>query len=121
MTLIEWLLAASVALALTVGAVFGCAAFYRRKILKLQQRFEQSRMSHHQFAAQTKKQIAQLQQELAARPRQAEPKAIPTPTPTPTPPPIDTDARKRSLGASLDASAAARRLPVDGFADTQPL
>ena len=119
MTLIEWLLAVSAALALTGCAVYGCAAFYRRKILKLQQRFEQSRMSHHQFAAQTKKQIAQLQQELAARPRQAEPKPIPTPTPTP--PPIDIDARKRSLDASLDASAAARRLPVDGFADTQPL
>jgi hypothetical protein len=115
MTLTNWLLLIGAALALAALSWLMCAWWYRRQLSAVLQRLEKARAVAGQNATQAKRQIAQLQKELAERPAlsaaqlAARDKAA------------DAAARKQELAASLDRGRPASSLPTNGFADTQPL
>lgn len=115
MTLTNWLLLMGAALALAGLSWLMCAWWYRRQLSAVLQRLEKARAVAGQNATQAKRQIAQLQKELAERPalsavqREARDKAA------------DAAARKQELAANLDRSRLVTALPANGFADTQAL
>ncbi|MGE0671572.1 MULTISPECIES: hypothetical protein [unclassified Methylibium] len=115
MTLTNWLLLMGAALALAALSWLMCAWWYRRQLSAVLQRLEKARAVAGQNATQAKRQIAQLQKELAERPalsavqREARDKAA------------DAAARKQELAENLDRGRLATALPANGFADTQPL
>jgi len=115
MTLTNWLLLMGAALALTALSWLMCAWWYRRQLSAVMHRLEKARAAAGQNATQARRQIAQLQKELAERPalsalqREARDKAA------------EDAARKQELAANLDRGRPTTALPVNGFADTQPL
>jgi len=116
MNITHWLLLIVTALALTGLTWWGCAWWYGRKLADLQQRLDKTRQTAGEHVSAARRQIAQLNKELAERPplskgqRQARDDAA------------DAAARKAALEKSLDdGSATTQRLPTNGFADTQPM
>jgi len=111
---ITWLLLICTALALVAFTWWGSTWWYGRKLGALQQRLDKTREAATQHVGQARRQIAQLQKELVARP------------------PLSTlersvrddlaaaKARRAELEQSLDQGRPSR-LPANGFADTQPL
>lgn len=114
MNITTWMLLICTGLTLAALTWWGCAWWYGRKLGDLQQRFEKVRQAAGQHATQARRQIAQLQQELAGRPpldktqRAARDEAA------------EAAARKAELESRLDAAGPVSR-PAHGFADTQPM
>ena len=114
------------ALALLAGGWFASAWFHPRKIDALSGQLKAVRQTAADHANQVRRQIGQLQAELAARPpataaqREARAAAV-TPAPAPAPAPAPTPA---SVAAAAAAAVAARRaaaeklVPDHGFAST---
>ena len=110
------------ALALLAGGWFASAWFHQRKIDALSGQLKAVRQTAADHASQVRRQIGQLQAELAARPpataaqREARAAAV-TPAPAPAPTPA-------SVAAAAAAAVAARRaaaeklVPDHGFAST---
>ena len=110
------------ALALLAGGWFASAWFHQRKIDALSGQLKAVRQTAADHANQVRRQIGQLQAELAARPpataaqREARAAAV-TPAPAPAPTPA-------SVAAAAAAAVAARRaaaeklVPDHGFAST---
>ena len=110
------------ALALLAGGWFASAWFHQRKIDALSGQLKAVRQTATDHANQVRRQIGQLQAELAARPpataaqREARAAAV-TPAPAPAPTPA-------SVAAAAAAAVAARRaaaeklVPDHGFAST---
>lgn len=116
MHITTWLLLIFTALALAGLTWWGCAWWYGRKLAELQQRLDKTRQAAGEHVSAARRQIAQLNKELAERPplsksqHRARDEAA------------DAAARKAALEKSLDdAGATTQRLPANGFADTQPM
>jgi hypothetical protein len=111
---ITLLLLICTALALVAFTWWGSTWWYGRKLLALQQRLDKTREAATQHVGQARRQIAQLQKELVARPplsaleRNARDELAAA------------RSRRAEIEQSLDRSAKPR-LPANGFADTQPL
>lgn len=111
---ITWLLLICTALALVAFTWWGSTWWYGRKLGALQQRLDKTREAATQHVGQARRQIAQLQKELVARPPLSA---------------LDRNLRDdlaaaKSRRAELDQSLDHGRpsgLPAHGFADTQPL
>ena len=112
MDITNWLLLIGTTLALVSLTWYGCAWWYGRKLLQLHERLLKTRQAAGKHATQARRQIAQLQKDLAARSsvesvqRQAA---------------IAEAERRSSLIMTLEDEAPMSRLPLHGFADTQPL
>ncbi|MBA3596756.1 MAG: hypothetical protein H0W40_05180 [Methylibium sp.] len=114
MNAITWLLLICTALALVAFTWWGSMWWYGRKLGVLQQRLDKTREAATQHVGQARRQIAQLQKELVARPPLSELECSAR----------DAAAAARSRRAALDLSldqSRPSRLPSHGFADTQPL
>ena len=112
----EWLLAAGALGVLMALEWWAVRHFYRRRLLTLQARRQVDMQTAARLLAQSKHQVAQLQQEVALlRPqvvRAAQKVAGPAARRT---------AANESLSKMLDAPQPPRpRPPADGFADTLP-
>lgn len=107
------------ATALTALTWWGAAWWYGRKVSELQGKLDKTRKAAAQATAATRRQISQLQKELAARMNPGKDKGSAAPTPE-RDAAADLAARKQAL---LDDDTFDRtiRLPAHGFADTQPL
>ncbi|HXD06334.1 MAG TPA: hypothetical protein VN680_09815 [Burkholderiaceae bacterium] len=101
--------------ALALIGLSWCASawWYGRKVETLQRKLDKLRQVAAMNAQQTRRQIAQLQHELATRPR------IKVTTATEAKQSAADD-RRTALERELDAAPQAAR-PANGFADTQPL
>lgn len=111
---ITWLLLICTAQALVAFTWWGSTWWYGRKLGALQQRLDKTREAATQHVGQARRQIAQLQKELVARPPLSELERNTR----------DEVAAAASRRAALDQSldpARPPRLPAHGFADTQPL
>jgi hypothetical protein len=112
MDITNWLLLVGTTLALVSLTWYGCAWWYGRKLKELHERLLKTRQAAGKHATQARRQIAQLQKDLAARTsveavqRQAA---------------MAEAERRSSLIMTLDDEAPMSRLPLHGFADTQPL
>jgi hypothetical protein len=110
MDITNWLLLIGTTLTLVSLTWYGCAWWYGRKLHLLHERLLKTRQAAGKHASQARRQIAQLQKDLAARSsvqavqRQA---AI-------------AEEERRSMIITLNDEPPSR-LPRHGFADTQPL
>lgn len=107
------------ATALTALTWWGCAWWYGRKLSDLHGKLEKTRQTAAQSATATRRQISQLQKELAERsplnksqPRPARDEAAEQAA--------EKAARKQAL-LDDDSFDKTIRLPAHGFADTQPM
>lgn len=114
MGITHWLLLVGAALVLSALSWGSCSWWYGRKLAELQARLEKTRQAASLHARQARHQITLLQKELAERPAlgKAQIKARDEAAAA--------TARKAALEEQLNR-APAPRLPVHGFADTQPL
>lgn len=104
------LLAVLAALALLACGWYANAWFYKRRIAELQQQLRAVKQMAAEHAQQAKRQVGQLQAELARRPPVPCPSAEPPPAPA-APAVIDTAAEPETQP----------RRPRDGFAPTMIL
>ena len=111
MDITNWLLLIGTTLTLVSLTWYGCAWWYGRKLEQLHQRLLKTRQAAGRNASQARRQIAQLQKDLAAR---SSSEAVQRPAA------LDEAERRASLIVTLD-EAPVSRLPLHGFADTQPL
>lgn len=116
MTIILLILTAT---ALTALTWWGCTWWYGRKLAELQGRLEKTRQTAAQSTAQTRRQIAQLQKELAERPA-APQRKVRDEAAEAAQAAAAAAARRQTLEESLDTPTPSR-LPSHGFADTQPM
>lgn len=100
------LLAVLAAIALLACGWYANAWFYKRRIAELQQQLRAVKQMAAEHAQQAKRQVGQLQAELARRP------AVPRPVPEPAPAP--------AAPAVAEPETQPRR-PRDGFAPTMIL
>ena len=114
MDIAHWLLSIGGALGLSVLTWLGCSWWYGRRLTELQVRMEKMRQTATQHVTQARHQITLLQKELAARP------ALTKAQITARDEAAAVAARKAALEAKLGEEPT-MRLPVRGFADTQPL
>ena len=112
MSLLLIAVAAALALALAGGQWFFHRSLQRKALDGLKSRHLQQHLAVTKKLDQAKRQIAQLQQELAASRlelKQRLERAGPPPVPT-----------REELNRELDGAASRPRRPIDGFADTLP-
>jgi hypothetical protein len=118
MNLTMWMMLVCSALALSAITWWGCAWWYGRRLSDAHVKLEKVRSAAGISANQARRQIAQLQKELAERPplskaqRSARDEAA------------EAAARKIRLDQQLDQAdrtGPAARLPAHGFADTLPM
>ncbi|HEV7914029.1 MAG TPA: hypothetical protein VGP22_09695 [Albitalea sp.] len=88
----------------------------RKRLAAAKARHREAEQSAAKLLQQTRKQIAQLQQELATVKLQAKRTA----RPAPPPPQPEPEVRDTLLAMLDDAPPRRHALPVDGFADTLP-
>lgn len=105
------------ATALTALTWWGAAWWYGRKLADLHGKLEKTRQTATQAATATRRQISQLQKELAARAPLAKGAAAPRPVHDEA---AERAARKQAL-LDDDSFDKTIRLPAHGFADTQPM
>jgi hypothetical protein len=111
MSIAIWVLPLSTAIAAAAMTWWATHWWHSRQHAALNERLDRVRQTAAQNAQQTRRQIAQLQEELAKRPvaRRREPD-----------PQVEAAARKAALDETLDAGDAAMR-DANGFAATQPM
>ena len=110
------ILAAIGAVALVAGQWSLHRMLDRRAVAGLKSRHLQQQANLNRKLEQAKRQLAQLQQELAAARlelKQRRERAVPPPVPAPM-------SAREALSRQLDAEPQRPRLPIDGFADTLP-
>jgi hypothetical protein len=116
MTIILLILTAT---ALTALTWWGCTWWYGRKLAEIQGRLEKTRQTAAQSTAQMRRQIGQLQKELAERPAAATPqRKVRDEAAEAAEAAAAAAARRQALEESLDTPV---RRPSSGFADTQPM
>jgi septal ring factor EnvC (AmiA/AmiB activator) len=115
MSTLVWTLVIAVTL---VAQALVMRAAHRRTLARQHTKYQQHQQTLNGQFDQTRKQIAQLQSELATARRelrQLSKKSVAAPVQR------DPAAVKQSLEREIDAASASRRpLPPDGFAETQP-
>jgi hypothetical protein len=107
------LLEALAALLLPAAGWLACAWFYRRKIELLQQQLKALRQTAAEHAGQARRQIGQLQAELAARP------AATRRPPVADPAPVADRAASAGRGPARDDGFAETVIGPNGFMPTQ--
>ena len=115
MSTLGWTLVIAVTL---VSQALVMRAVHRRSLARQHTKHQQHQQTLNGQFDQTRKQIAQLQSELAHARRDLRQLTKKSPAAAVQPDPA---AVKKSLERELDAAGASRRpLPPDGFAETQP-
>jgi septal ring factor EnvC (AmiA/AmiB activator) len=117
MSTATWILVILVALVALATQALVMRAVHRRTLARQHTKHQQhQQMLNGQFE-QTRKQISQLQSDLATARRELRQMSKKTVAPVQR----DTAAARQSLEREIDAASASRRpLPADGFAETQP-
>ena len=115
-TLVWTLVIAVIAVSLVTQALV-MRATHRRTLARQQAKHQQHQQTLKDQFEQTRKQIAQLQSELATARREVRQLSRKS---TAAPVQRDQAAVKQSLEREIDAASARRPLPQDGFAETQP-
>lgn len=118
MNALAWTLFIAVALVALAAQALVMRAAHRRELARQQAKHQQHQQLVTGQVEQTRKQIGQLQSDLATARRELRQL---TRKSTAAPAQRDQAAIKQSLEREIDAASASRpQLPPDGFADTQP-
>jgi len=117
MNALVWtLVIAVVAISLVTQALVMRAA-HRRGLARQQTRHQQNQQALKEQFEQTRKQIGQLQSDLATARREIRQLTKKSPA---APAQRDPAAARQAIEREIDAAASRRELPTDGFAETQP-
>jgi septal ring factor EnvC (AmiA/AmiB activator) len=118
MSTLAWTLVIATTLVALVTQALVMRAAHRRALARQHMKFQQHQQLLNGQFDQTRKQIGQLQSDLATARRELRELGKKS---TAAPAQPDPAAARQALERELDAGSAARRaLPPDGFADTQP-
>ena len=118
MSTLTWTLVFAVVVVSLVAQAFVMRAAHRRALARQLAKHQQHQQTLNGQFEQTRKQISQLQSDLANARRELRELGKKNPAAAA---PRDTAAVKESLEREIDAATAARRPPpADGFAETQP-
>ena len=117
MNILVWTLVIAVIAVSLVTQALAMRAAHRRTLARQQAKHQQQQQTLKDQFEQTRKQIAQLQSELATARRELRQLSRKS---TAAPVQRDQAAVKQSLEREIDAASARRPLPLDGFAETQP-
>jgi len=114
MSTLVWTLVIAVAL---VAQALAMRVAHRRALARQHVKHQQHQQTLNGQFEQTRKQISQLQSDLATARRELRQVSKKS---TAAPVQRDAVAARQSLEREIDAGAARRPLPTDGFAETQP-
>ena len=117
MSTATWILVIAVTLVAFAAQAFAMRTAHRRALARQQAKHQHHQQTLNSQFEQTRKQISQLQSDLATARRELRQMSKKTVAPVQR----DTAAARQSLEREIDAAGASRRpLPADGFAETQP-
>lgn len=117
MSTVTWTLVIAATLVAFVGQALAMRAAHRRALARQLAKHQQHQQLLNGQVEQTRKQISQLQSDLATARRELRQLSKKNPAPTPH----ETGAARQTLEREIDAASASQHpLPPDGFADTQP-